>query len=235
MADRAVRYGVAVLAVLALLGSACGSGGEAPTVDAGPEALSTIEPVAGPSATTAPATTAPPTTEPATTTAPTASEETPTDSVDKPVGDESSVAADSSASVLADEAAVVGVVALGSGFGDPVGVEMPVADFSETVAWLTDEGASAVGLVTQTAQLWANGEPDCGAVAERLQQLGTPQEILLAAVETPDVPTSEVLVALHTSVLASLAACDPGAPSSAEHAWQWTVAYRRLVEIGVIR
>ena len=237
MTGHAVRCVVVVLAVLALLVSACGSGGDEASTATGaaPGERSIAETAAGPSSTTAPATTTPPTTEPATTTVPVTSAETATDATDETVDVESSVAESSGGTVLTDEASVVGAVALDSGFGDPLDVEMPAADFAETVAWLTDEGASAVGLVTATAQLWADEEPDCGAVAERLQQLGTPEEILLAAAATPDAATSEVLIALHTSVVVSLATCDPSGPSSAEHAWQWTVAYGRLVEIGVIQ
>ena len=131
--------------------------------------------------------------------------------------------------VPSKEAALVAVVALEAGWGDPFGVEMPsVQDLAGTQAWLEGDGAAAVGLVTETAQLWTS-DPGCVEIAERLAQLGSPAEILAAASGTPDKPTAEVLTALHASVLAQLALCgDPNAASGVDHAWQWAVAYRRL-------
>ena len=134
-----------------------------------------------------------------------------------------------------DAVSRVSAVAREAGFGDPFDVDMPASDSDEAKAWLTGEGSAAVGLVTETPQLWVRERPDCEAVVQRLEELGTPQEILNAALTTPDVPTSEVLATLHTSVLVALSICDPAAPASAESAWQWIVAYRRLAEMGVIQ
>lgn len=141
-----------------------------------------------------------------------------------------------------DAAAAVAAAALEAGGGDPLEVEMPPADFAETKAWLQDEGSPAVSMVTETAALWADEQPDCASVAERLDESGTPEEMLQAAVATPDEVTAEILVSLRTAVLVALSLCDPSAtevgvdePEAAEAAWQWTVAYRRLVEVGVIQ
>ena len=132
-------------------------------------------------------------------------------------------------------AAAVVAAAEESGFGDPYQVELPEAeDLSATVAWLTGDGAAAVGLVTHTAGLWAGDEPDCGAVVAGLDQLGSPAELRDAALATPDPVTADLLGAVLAGVVAMLGSCDLRRPDSAEHAWQWTMAHRRLVELGVI-
>ena len=128
----------------------------------------------------------------------------------------------------------MGVVAEGAAYVDPSDVELPEVAEAGTVEWLTGPGASAVGLVTETAPLWTDEQPDCVAVATRLDELGTPAAMRDAVLETPDPVTAEVLLGLQTSVLASLAVCDPNDPQRAEHAWQWSLAYRRLVELGVL-
>ena len=135
---------------------------------------------------------------------------------------------------LAKQALTVGVVADGAGLGDPQAEEFPEVDVSGTVEWLAGSGAAAVGLVTATAELWADSDPDCVAVASRLDRLGTPEEIRRAALATPDPVTAEVLLGLHAGVLASLSACGRNDPLRAEGGWQWVVAHRRLVELGVI-
>ena len=139
-------------------------------------------------------------------------------------------------------ASAVAVAALEAGVGDPLEVEMPPADFAETKAWLQGDGSPAVSMVTETATLWADEPPDCVAVAQRLEESGTPNEMLQAAVGTPDEVTAEILASLRTAVMVALSRCDPSAsevgldqPETAEAAWQWTVAYRRLVRVGVIQ
>ena len=136
---------------------------------------------------------------------------------------------------LAEQALDVGVVARGAGLGDPWEEEFPELDVTGTIAWLTGAGAAAVGLVVETAELWTAEEPDCAAVAGRLDRLGSPGELLEAAVKTPDPVTAEVLLGLRAAVLSSLAACDVDDSRHAMNAWQWAVAHRRLVELGVIR
>ena len=132
-------------------------------------------------------------------------------------------------------AAAVAAAAEESEFGDPYQVELPEAeDLSATVAWLTGGGAAAVGLVTHTAGLWAGDEPDCGAVVAGLDQLGSPAELRDAALATPDPVTADLLEAVLAGVVVMLGSCDHRRPDSAEHAWQWTMAHRRLVELGVI-
>ena len=142
---------------------------------------------------------------------------------------------DGLAAIHPDTVTVIAAVAAGAGFGDPFDVDMPVADFAETRAWLTSEGAPAVALVTETTQLWTHKAPDCLSVAGSLEVSGSPYEILAAALATPDQPTSEVLATLHTAILAALSACDPGSVENSEYAWQWIVAYRRLLEANVIQ
>ena len=142
---------------------------------------------------------------------------------------------DGLAAIHPDTVTVISDVAAGAGFGDPFDVDMPIADFAETRAWLTSEGAPAVALVTETTQLWTHKEPDCLSVARSLGMSGSPREILAAALATPDQPTSEVLTTLHTAILAALSACDPGSVESSEYAWQWIVVYRRLLEANVIQ
>ena len=100
--------------------------------------------------------------------------------------------------------------------------------------WLEGGGASVVALVAESAQLWATEDPDCAAVARRLDGLGSPAEIRQAALATPDPVTAEVLAAALSSVVMALGVCDLDDPAMAEHAWQWSVAHRRLVEFGVL-
>ena len=135
---------------------------------------------------------------------------------------------------LAVVAVLVDEVAAGAGFGDPYEVELPVVAASEAVVWLEGGGASVVALVAESAQLWATEDPDCAAVARRLDGLGSPAEIRQAALATPDPVTAEVLAAALSSVVMALGVCDLDDPAMAEHAWQWSVAHRRLVEFGVL-
>ncbi len=135
---------------------------------------------------------------------------------------------------LPKQALAVGVVAGGAGLADPQAEEFPEVDVSGTVEWLAGSGAAAVGLVTATAELWTDSDPDCVAVASQLDRLGTPEEIRRAVLATPDPVTAEVLLGLHAEVLASLSVCGRNDLLRAEGAWQWAVAHRRLVELGVI-
>ena len=143
--------------------------------------------------------------------------------------------------VAPDERVVAAIAsdALLAGFGDPDEVELPpVEDRTATTAWLTGEGAAAVGLFTQAAQLWASDEPDCIAIAESLDQLGTPTEVRAAVLSTPDPVTRDLLLSVDVGVVDLLASCDPAQPAldlrSSEHAWQWTIANRRLEDLGVL-
>ena len=126
-----------------------------------------------------------------------------------------------------------------SGFGDPYQVELPAVEDREfTTAWLKGEGATAVGLFTQAAQLWASDEPDCIGIAEALDELGTPTEVRTAILSTPDTVTVDLLRSVYFGVTIMLASCDPEKPDlaqiSSKHAWQWTIAHRRLVDLGII-
>ena len=85
-----------------------------------------------------------------------------------------------------------------------------------------------------SAALLADTASDCTAIAQRLQQQAAPLEILRAVHGTPDKATAETLTALHASVLVALSECAAGVPVGAGRAWQWTVAYRRLVDLGVL-
>ena len=135
---------------------------------------------------------------------------------------------------LAAVAVLVDEVAAGAGFGDPYEVELAVVAASEAAVWLQGDGAAVVGVVVESAPLWATGDPDCAAVARGLDRLGSPAEIRQAALATPDPVTAEVLAAALSSVVMALGVCDLGDPAMAEHAWQWSVAHRRLVELGVL-
>lgn len=123
-----------------------------------------------------------------------------------------------------------------SGFGDPATIEIPPVADASTLAWLEGEGTPAVALVTATERLWAEGSPACEEVAEALDALGTPEDIAGAAAETPDGPTQEILLGLHTATGTALSACqDPAAfeTARAELGWQWALTDRRLTEIGI--
>ena len=123
----------------------------------------------------------------------------------------------------------------GSGFGDPYQIDLPaVEDPEATVAWLTGEGATAVGLVTQAARLWAEDEPDCIGIADALDELGSPTDLRAAVLQTPDPVTADLLLSVHMAVIDLLGSCDQDHPPSSEHAWQWTVAHRRLRELTAI-
>ena len=126
-----------------------------------------------------------------------------------------------------------------SGFGDPYQVELPpVEDRAATVDWLTGEGASAVGLFTQAARLWEDDEPDCLGIAAALDELGSLADLRAAVLATPDPVTTDLLRSVYFGVTVMLASCDPEQPDldriSSEHAWQWTIAHRRLVDLGII-
>lgn len=125
-----------------------------------------------------------------------------------------------------------------SGFGDPATIELPPIADDSTLTWLEGDGAAAVALVTATARLWAEGTSACEAVAEALDAIGTPEDIAGAAAETPDGPTQEIFLGLHTATGSALSACeDPVVfeAARAELGWQWALAERRLTEIGIRR
>lgn len=124
-----------------------------------------------------------------------------------------------------------------SGLGDPATIEIPAPD-GETRAWLEQEGAAAVELVTATEALWATGAAACEPVAEALDAAGDPGAIAGAAAGSPDHPTQDILLGLQTATEVALGAC--AAPEAfetarAELAWQWALADRRLAEIGIER
>ena len=125
-----------------------------------------------------------------------------------------------------DEAAAIAAYALEAGFGDPLAVDIPPPEDAAAVA--------AVGLVTETAPLFIDNDTDCVAVAQRLERLGSPRELLQAVQGIPDEATSQTLAALHSSILIALSACGQGTVAAAEHAWQWAVAHKRLRDVGVI-
>ena len=125
-----------------------------------------------------------------------------------------------------------------SGLEDPAVIKVPPAGDGETVNWLNGEGAAAVGLVTASEDLWAEGEPACESTAEALEAVGTPEQILVAAAGTPDEPTREILVNLHRFTGDTLTACadaEAFEPAVAQLAWHWAIADQRLEQLGVNR
>lgn len=125
-----------------------------------------------------------------------------------------------------------------SGFGDPSAVEIPPVADGSTLVWLEGDGQAAVGLVTETTRLWADGAPSCDEVADALDALGTPEDIAGAAAQTPDGPTQEILLGLHAVAGSALRSCDDPAAFDAARpqlGWQWALADRRLTEIGIER
>ncbi|HMS12397.1 MAG TPA: hypothetical protein PKD80_04800 [Microthrixaceae bacterium] len=125
-----------------------------------------------------------------------------------------------------------------SDLGDPAVVEVPAPTSGDATQWLNGEGGTATQLVAISRDLWLRGAPACPDVAEELDALATPEEVLAAAAGTPDEPSRDVLVNLHRAVSQALAACadvgelDAMLPSLA---WQWALADDRLDALGVDR
>lgn len=129
------------------------------------------------------------------------------------------------------------VLAVAAGLGDPGDVDVPVPADDRTRVWLTGEGDAAAQMIPNTELLWAQGAGACAAVADALDEAGSPEDILAAAGGTPHEPTRELLVSLHTLIGSTLGSCaDAGAfeEEVAVFAWQWAVTERHLREIGVL-
>lgn len=129
-------------------------------------------------------------------------------------------------------------LAVQAGYGAPDDVELPgVTDPDGTRSWLIGEGAAAAKLVVETEELWQVGATSCVHVAADLDTLGSPEEVLAAAVDVPDPVTAELLTDLHAITGHLLAACADKASFAGvlpEFAWQWSLADRRLQELGVL-
>lgn len=129
-------------------------------------------------------------------------------------------------------------LAVQAGFGDPDDVELPdVPDPDGTRTWLLGEGAAAARLVVETEELWQVGATSCAQVAANLDTLGSPEEVLAAAVDVPDPVTAELLMDLHAITGHLLGACPDEASFAGvlpEFAWQWSLAERRLQGLGVL-
>lgn len=129
-------------------------------------------------------------------------------------------------------------LAVQAGYGPPDDVELPdVTDPDVTRSWLMGEGAAATRLVVETEELWQVGVTSCGQVAADLDTLGSPEEVLAAAVDIPDPVTAELLTDLHAITGHLLAACTDEASFARvlpEFAWQWSLAERRLQELGAL-
>ena len=125
-----------------------------------------------------------------------------------------------------------------SGLEEPGEIEVPGPEGTDARDWLEGEGSSAVLLVAITEELWVMGEEECADTVDALDGVGTPEELLAAAAGTPDAPTQEILVNLHQSTGATLAACGDKErfdDAVAELAWNWALADDRLEELGVTR
>ena len=119
-------------------------------------------------------------------------------------------------------------LALAAGVGDPNEVEMPQPE-EELAPWLAGDGSSAVEFVAAVDGLWS-AEPDCDAVAAKLDAFGTPEVLLATISEAPDEPTRDVLLGTYYGALRALATCgSPDFPKEqADFAWQWAVADSRI-------
>ena len=138
-----------------------------------------------------------------------------------------------SLSVSQSEVLVIEEAAGESGFDDPHQIELPdPVEALATRAWLQAEGEAIVGLVARIAEFWTEDEPDCAVIAADLDLLGTPSQLRAAAIMTPDPVTAELLSAVHFGATAILRSCSDSL-DSAEHAWQWSLAYQRLVQLGI--
>lgn len=127
-------------------------------------------------------------------------------------------------------------LAVGSGYGDPSVVSIPVPQTDAAASWLEGPGGAAVAMVDASRALWESGFLSCVAVADELDGIGRPEIIAQAAAATPDPATSEILVNLHGAVGHLLGACNEPTSFQAQvgaFAWQWGIADRRLQELGV--
>lgn len=129
------------------------------------------------------------------------------------------------------------VVATSSGLSDPSGIEAPEpTDVAATVAWLNGEGRDAVAVVTVTDGWWRDHRGRCDSTIQRLEAIGTPEQVQEAAAGVDDDVTAEMLLGLITLVSLAADACGGSDPEAvAEFAWQWSMAARRLDTLGVPR
>ena len=123
-------------------------------------------------------------------------------------------------------------------FGDPADVDLPAPDDeSETKAWLEGDGAAAVKLHEAVAPLVDGAPSECPGVAERLDDVAPPEEVLDAAGGIPDPVTGELFTGLHRAAIEALGTCRSDGFEAAQDdlAWQWALVDRRLDELEVTR
>jgi hypothetical protein len=123
-----------------------------------------------------------------------------------------------------------------SGLPDPFSSSLPPVADGASQAWLSNGGGKAVGVLPVARALWVGGASECARLESDLNAIGDVEEFIMVAASTPDEPTGEMLINLRQVTAAAIRACtDPAAfePLVAEVAWYWTVADRRLRELGV--
>ena len=134
--------------------------------------------------------------------------------------------------------AAIAEAAQESGFGDPNQVALPEPeDSAATVAWLEGEGVGAVALVMSSAALYDRGDIACSDFAEQLDEWGSPADLHEAVLGISDPVTADVLGLAYIGTVDMLGSCRDDRATSGrrnEHAWQWSLAHRRLVELGII-
>lgn len=150
---------------------------------------------------------------------------------------DSSDSDESTPSVERDDGPLDDLVAA-SGLDDPASIDVPEPDSGEAAAWLDGDGAAAVRLVGAGSDLALGGVDACSAVASDLDAIGPPGDVLDAAIGTPDDPTRDILVNLHTILSQTLGDCaDPEVFDAAlpTLAWHVSMAAERLDQLGVDR
>lgn len=125
-------------------------------------------------------------------------------------------------------------VAAGAAAPLVVGLPFPEGSVAEaTVMLLEGEAAPLTEFVGVVGLLWDDGGVGCEGLVSSLEALPGPAELSALGWSLPDQVARDVLTNLVAVTVDYVAEC-PDDEALAEVGWQWSVAVRRLGELGVV-
>ena len=106
---------------------------------------------------------------------------------------------------------------------------------AESVTYLASDGRVLVDFLSTAEGSWDSlNQGNCDATRAALEALAPPDELAVLAGDIPDEPSRDVMTNLVSFSVRHVASCGDDRSAAAEMAWNWAVAYRRLLELGVV-
>jgi hypothetical protein len=128
-------------------------------------------------------------------------------------------------------------IAVDAGLADPRQGEMPAIDQGATAAYLEGNGAKLVAFVAVSGGLVTGTDltaETCTAVAQQLDNLGTPRELYAAVAQVPDKESQGMFTSVVAGSLRVLGSCGSDQPPpTGELGFDLVVAQRQLQQLGV--